>query len=187
MLIVVLGFALCLGISAVIGMVTLDTVNATKSKAATTLANIEANASTEPIVSVPSNGGNTSAENQMASSESTTVETEGNDSGSIAENLSTSGIPKPNNNVSSDKEIVTIDNNGSNTSSSSLNSGNAGTQYIEREVTPSGVTHVVTPFDTLSGLSLRYGVSVDAIAKLNHIEDVNMIYDGSVLLIPKAE
>lgn len=45
---------------------------------------------------------------------------------------------------------------------------------------------VVESDDTLSGLSREYGRSVDAIANHNGIRDVNLIYDGSVLVIPES-
>ena len=46
------------------------------------------------------------------------------------------------------------------------------------------VLHTVTPADTLSTLSLKYGVPIECIKELNCISDINMIYDGSVLKIP---
>ena len=46
------------------------------------------------------------------------------------------------------------------------------------------VLHTVTPLDTLSTLSLKYGVPIECIKELNCISDINMIYDGSVLKIP---
>lgn len=38
--------------------------------------------------------------------------------------------------------------------------------------------------DTLSKISAAFGVSVDELAELNHIKDVNLIYTGSALRIP---
>lgn len=38
--------------------------------------------------------------------------------------------------------------------------------------------------DTLSELSLKFGVSVDALANYNQIRDPNLIYAGSALRIP---
>lgn len=45
------------------------------------------------------------------------------------------------------------------------------------------ITHKVVWGDTLSELALRYGTTVDAIAKLNNIKNVNLIYVGQVLYI----
>lgn len=44
--------------------------------------------------------------------------------------------------------------------------------------------YVVKPGDTLSEISCKFGVSVDALAKVNDICDVNLIYAESVLRIP---
>lgn len=40
--------------------------------------------------------------------------------------------------------------------------------------------------DTLSAIARRYSVTVDALARLNHLSDVNCIRAGQVLQIPKA-
>lgn len=45
------------------------------------------------------------------------------------------------------------------------------------------VTHKVVKGDTLWALSRKYGTTVDAIAKLNNIKNVNLIYVGQVLTI----
>lgn len=45
------------------------------------------------------------------------------------------------------------------------------------------VTHKVVKGDTLSALAKKYGTTVDAIAKLNNIKNVNLIYVGQVLTI----
>lgn len=45
------------------------------------------------------------------------------------------------------------------------------------------ITHKVVWGDTLSELAVRYGTTVDAIAKLNNIKNVNLIYVGQVLYI----
>ena len=58
------------------------------------------------------------------------------------------------------------------------------TEAEERPSKP--VIHIVQPEDTLSSISARYGVSVDAIAKANKIRDVNLIYDDSALKIPQG-
>ena len=46
------------------------------------------------------------------------------------------------------------------------------------------VIHLISWGETLSGISARYGVSVDKIANENQIRDVNLIYTGSALVIP---
>lgn len=45
------------------------------------------------------------------------------------------------------------------------------------------VTHKVVKGDTLWALSRKYGTTIDAIAKLNNIKNVNLIYVGQVLTI----
>ena len=45
------------------------------------------------------------------------------------------------------------------------------------------VTHTVVKGDTLSALAKKYGTTVNAIAKLNNINNVNLIYVGQVLTI----
>lgn len=45
------------------------------------------------------------------------------------------------------------------------------------------VTHKVVRGDTLSALARKYGTTVNAIAKLNNIKNVNLIYVGQVLTI----
>ena len=45
-------------------------------------------------------------------------------------------------------------------------------------------THTVVSGDTLSAIGAKYGVSYQAIAKLNHIEDPDLIYPGQVFKIP---
>jgi LysM repeat protein len=52
---------------------------------------------------------------------------------------------------------------------------------------PSGdVTYVVRTGDTLYGIAVRYGVSMQAIAQRNGIINYNYIYVGQVLIIPGA-
>ena len=46
------------------------------------------------------------------------------------------------------------------------------------------IIHDVIWGDTLSKISLEYGVSVDEIAEFNLIRNVNLIYSGSSLQIP---
>ena len=45
------------------------------------------------------------------------------------------------------------------------------------------VTHKVVKGDTLWAISRKYGTTVEAIAKLNNIKNVNLIYVGQVLTI----
>ena len=45
--------------------------------------------------------------------------------------------------------------------------------------------YVVREGDTLSGLSRRFGISVDKLAVRNEIADVHRIYEGSALVIPR--
>ena len=44
--------------------------------------------------------------------------------------------------------------------------------------------YIIQPGDTLSGISVATGVSVDKLARANDIVDVNLIYAGSALVIP---
>jgi len=44
--------------------------------------------------------------------------------------------------------------------------------------------YVVARGDTLRSIAARYGVTVDALARLNHIYNTNLIYVGQRLLIP---
>ena len=46
---------------------------------------------------------------------------------------------------------------------------------------------IVTDTDTLSGISEREGVSVQHLAEINHIENVDLIYTGQSLRIPQFE
>ena len=50
--------------------------------------------------------------------------------------------------------------------------------------TPSGKTYTVQSGDTLSDIAKKFGTTVNAIAQLNGIRDVNKIYVGQVLRIP---
>jgi LysM repeat protein len=49
---------------------------------------------------------------------------------------------------------------------------------------PAGVVHVVQPGETLSGIALRYGVSMWALAAANNLTNPNHIYVGQYLSIP---
>jgi LysM repeat protein len=51
---------------------------------------------------------------------------------------------------------------------------------------PSGIVHVVQPGETLTRIALRYGVDVWAIARANGITNLNHIYVGQRLIIPRA-
>ncbi|MBE3582720.1 MAG: LysM peptidoglycan-binding domain-containing protein [Limnochordaceae bacterium] len=44
--------------------------------------------------------------------------------------------------------------------------------------------YVVQPGDTLWAISRRFGVNIDAMVRLNHLTNPNLIYPGQVLLIP---
>lgn len=46
---------------------------------------------------------------------------------------------------------------------------------------------IVTDTDTLSGISEREGVSVQHLAEINHIENVDLIYTGQSLRIPQFD
>jgi LysM repeat protein len=49
--------------------------------------------------------------------------------------------------------------------------------------TPTQVLHTVQRGDTLGGIALRYGVTIEAIQTLNNL-DTTMIYEGQILQIP---
>jgi len=48
----------------------------------------------------------------------------------------------------------------------------------------SPVSHTIQPGDTLWAISIKYGVTVDAIVQLNNIANPDLIYAGQVLQIP---
>ncbi len=48
---------------------------------------------------------------------------------------------------------------------------------------PSRLTHTVQRGETLSGIALRYGVTVQELVQLNNISNPNLIYPGQVLVI----
>eukprot|EP00123_Amoebidium_parasiticum_P013330 comp21900_c0_seq1/m.31398 comp21900_c0_seq1/g.31398 ORF comp21900_c0_seq1/g.31398 comp21900_c0_seq1/m.31398 type:complete len:191 (-) comp21900_c0_seq1:126-698(-) len=60
-----------------------------------------------------------------------------------------------------------------------------GSQQREAGV-PSHTLHTVTPADTLQGLSLRYGVSVDEIKKTNRIFSDKSLHIFNVIKIPSV-
>lgn len=49
---------------------------------------------------------------------------------------------------------------------------------------PGGVTYTVRPGDTLWAIARRFGTTVQALVRANHIADPNLIYPGQVLTIP---
>lgn len=51
----------------------------------------------------------------------------------------------------------------------------------------SDTTHMVEWGETLTSISMRYGVSVDMLAEYNHIRDVNLIYADSAMLVPYSQ
>lgn len=55
----------------------------------------------------------------------------------------------------------------------------SATQPVQQQV-----VHLISRGETLSGISAKYGVSIDRIAIENQIRDVNLIYAGSALVIP---
>lgn len=52
-------------------------------------------------------------------------------------------------------------------------------------INPSQITYVVKAGDTLYSIALKYGVTVQQIATVNHITNVGLIYVGQVLIIPR--
>ena len=52
---------------------------------------------------------------------------------------------------------------------------------------PQPATHVVQPGENLFRIALRYGVSVDQLARYNGIYNPNLIFAGQVLRIPQAQ
>ncbi len=63
--------------------------------------------------------------------------------------------------------------------------GAAGEPAPPPAPTPSSDTYVVQPGDTLSGIALRYGISVWALVQVNKLTDGQTIYAGQSLLIPR--
>jgi LysM repeat protein len=49
---------------------------------------------------------------------------------------------------------------------------------------PSGKTHTVAPGENLYRIALRYGTTVQTLATLNNIANVNRIYVGQILKLP---
>ncbi|HUX86143.1 MAG TPA: LysM domain-containing protein [Chloroflexota bacterium] len=50
--------------------------------------------------------------------------------------------------------------------------------------TPPTVTYVVQPGDTMEGIAQKFGVTVDAIARVNQLSDPNKLALGQRLIIP---
>ena len=48
----------------------------------------------------------------------------------------------------------------------------------------SNVTYVIKRGDTLSQIAARYGTTVNTLARLNNIRNINLIYAGQILSIP---
>jgi LysM repeat protein len=49
---------------------------------------------------------------------------------------------------------------------------------------PAAKTHTVSPGESLSKIGAKYGVTATAIARANHIANMNLIYVGQKLVIP---
>lgn len=58
---------------------------------------------------------------------------------------------------------------------------------VSRSYTPPqhGTTYVVQPGDRLSRIAQRFGVNMWTLAQVNNIYNVNLIYVGQVLIIPR--
>ena len=59
-----------------------------------------------------------------------------------------------------------------------------GVQVVSAQPPGGRRIHIVRPGQTLSGIAARYGVSVWALARANHIYNPNLIYVGQRLVIP---
>ena len=53
------------------------------------------------------------------------------------------------------------------------------------QYTSTGITYVIQPGDTLSGIAQKYGTTVNALAKLNDISDPDKIYAGRTIRVPE--
>jgi len=62
--------------------------------------------------------------------------------------------------------------------------GASGEPAPQPTPTPSEDAYIVQPGDTLSGIALRYGMTIWALAHANHLADQHIIYTGQSLLIP---
>jgi len=63
-------------------------------------------------------------------------------------------------------------------------SGSLTTAFVIAPTLAGGITHTVRTGETLSGISLQYGVSVEAVSAANNITDNDTIYVGQTLVIP---
>ena len=62
--------------------------------------------------------------------------------------------------------------------------GASGEPAPQPTPTPSTDAYIAQPGDTLSGIALRFGMTVWALAHVNHLADQHIIYAGQSLLIP---
>ncbi|HNQ65661.1 MAG TPA: M23 family metallopeptidase [Smithella sp.] len=60
-------------------------------------------------------------------------------------------------------------------------------QFRLQKAQAAGVYHLVKKHETVWSIARAYGVSVQGLVTINHIDDVNQIEEGSVLFIPSAE
>ncbi|MGD9567907.1 MAG: LysM domain-containing protein [Sedimentibacter sp.] len=49
------------------------------------------------------------------------------------------------------------------------------------------IIYTIQPGDTLNGIAKLYGSNINAIIDVNNITNPNLIYPGSVILIPAEE
>ena len=63
----------------------------------------------------------------------------------------------------------------------------AGTAVCFAQEGESYTQHTVGAGETLGGIAKKYGVTVDEIARVNGIDNVNLIAAGAVLKIPSAQ
>jgi len=45
-------------------------------------------------------------------------------------------------------------------------------------------SHLVEAGETLSQIAERYGTTVEALARVNELEDPDIIYEGQILILP---
>ena len=58
-------------------------------------------------------------------------------------------------------------------------------QVLRLPDSSSVLVYRVVQGDTLSGIALRFGTTVQALVRANHIADPNLIYVGQTLVIPQ--
>lgn len=73
---------------------------------------------------------------------------------------------------------------GSSTEGGDDSTGQDGSDSVEYK---SDTIHTVVWGETLTSISMRYGVSVDMLAEYNHIRDVDLIYADSAMLVPYSQ